>query len=1599
MAKVVSTYNAAEELASLSSTSVLAIDMLEEPSLDHVSGGNTAPLMATMPPSSSSTRLLSSRVAATGSEAPLLVATRSGQGRAITKHPPKHHHTTNEGQSLASDTGGAQEGSDTTGGNGLHSCTSTAAALTATRDDTLPRLAPNTDGAPPRQLHAPPDECPEPLAPSQEQQPQPKHLRVLFPHPSTPRRSPRQISNALVGDRVNFALKRSGATGATLAAASHAGGDPTPGLFYTSHWVQATLNGTAARSQANTGAACTSSRSSQPARLLRGKESAVAQAAAQLHEQRVAAVVQSQKEMRDFAVIMQHIEASGGANAVRQLQQRRRQHVRDAATAAAGASDTRKVVDNGGNGQRQTRRHHRHRRRHHREADGYVESRSLLQKSGGPRRTNSPHDSSSRSTSRPSGQLSLRGSARVGGGGGGRASMSSDGEEADETSSIEAFSKMSGLDDDDDAVAALSPHLRVGGEAGSMQLNRIRGHHPDASGLAAVAAPQTFTTASAGVVATENMSRLPLYRVREKTARGWVELHRRRVDLLHAGPPMLQRQVQESRQRLLRAYRGIASEERGADPHARTKLRGSIVAAAVSKDESDGVAGHSPGTPVHLKNSVDRDLTALTISWGGIPDGVQTDEVNTGSGGDDDGDSGGNYQTPLRTTDLAINKRRAGQSPEVDDKGGRSLGERVSASSSSVGGSGGSRCKDTDPSCVEADTPGVSIGPPQRRGSLLVPLLSLNSGTLIDVDAHELAPSTLHAADGDTVSLGQAKDHSMPFLIHNEEQYLRSELQRLLAEANECTLYGLHRSKKGCLSRQRGGRAAAAAAAAAAASTCLHSVGGEGESVPRSLPMATPPDCCLPGDKATPSARQLLAPLIPGQRGPVCVSSAKTTGGGSAVVARRSAADSGSPPLPPPAQGSPQWPRTQDGVRLGSDLANSISTLSAITPMSAAAAAAAGGALRSRSGMTQSVSPRASALGAPASGASVTGAALLQRPPRNRCNNSLLGSKRAPRRKPLPAEVGVGERAAALFEHEMLITRQWEVEADQAHSRDIECTCAMLQRLRPLREQLMDRSMGLGTERTRTGRCDAAATPGQLLPTHDSMPAGSSEVQPDTSSAVDTLSPNRLSNASARSSAVASMLPVQPLMLLDKEAESTITRSHVPQAVLSFHRQVIYDEAVRLDAAVRLEARIAYIKVLTRLAHKSVSSVSWPAVSALLDEACDRLQREVHQAMGASAPIGADAARGLTVQRATVARGSAGLCSTPPTTSSPFPSPVGLHTATQPPPPLPKSAQQPHGGVLQQLMATHLSVLELSQLAVQEVLQRLAALYRVPLSLLYGWIAEQQQQYSSRSYNYQERLHAIDRTIPGGMSAAKTAVQITLHCCRRPPLESVQKPGTVANREASGRASGTQQPQQQQQQWSGEEHNLYYIRVRSAVRSVVSSAVPLGSTGESPPSGSISLAPKGGDPAALGDGAKTSTMHSSPDRAKLSGTSPAKVLDFLLETLTVPLTSPGLSGAGRSHDEHRPSATKGALGYRSDVHSDKDTATEMSDSVLAVELMQVGVDTPLAVGKLRLSSFGFNPQRHNHGGINSGELRAHNVRITLRRRGYRSGELTVTLEI
>ncbi|CBZ23561.1 conserved hypothetical protein [Leishmania mexicana MHOM/GT/2001/U1103] len=1499
-------------------TSMWSMDSFRETTLSSLGSDGVEPAMVAPALSWEAERQRSSRATIAGGKLPLLLdANLTLQDHAAVSHRPQDRQTRNRAQKQVVCRSDAEEDGRAAGdGECRSSRRHVVISEAAVEKQSVSSARTPSTAAPPSRLTG---EHPQRASLLQAQQLHTKQLPLPSFYQSAPHQLPLQAARisgggggATVGP-VNEPLS----TAYTAAASSEA--DNTSGIFPASQWMRTTLGVTATRSCPLKEPATTSPSPPQPATWASRTNLSAAQAAAQLHERRVAAALQSQTEMREFTAIMRRIEAAGGANAVRPQPHRRRR----------------------------------------REACGGVEN-GALSCWRASHQANTPQSNSA--TSHPSEKPSLRGS--VGAGDGGRASMDGEGTDGDEARSSATFSEMTELEAEDCIAATPSPYLCTASAAGPVQARRIHGRRRGARGAADVVSPKPSTDLTE-VAAAANMSRMAVYKLRDRTARGWVALQHRRVALMRAGTPVLQREIEASQQRLLRAYKGSTEGGGGgAGAQAQAVSRQAMAEAVSTEDRLMSVAGLPDGTLKLFKIPVSGNLMALTVSWGGIPDGAQPDDGDAGSDDDSvDSDS-------LSMRHSAMNVKRVTQAPEVGGEADDGVREEKS---SSDGGDG----KDSGPPWVGGDTPLASIVAPDQRSTSLAPSSSTLSNGILHTDNAQTLTSASCLLGGDVATLEQVAEAQ-------EEQYLCSELQRRLAQASECTIYGLHNALCGTW----GDRPSKSARMAAAATDADVVGGGDTDAAPLTLPAVagrrhhlgesgTSPALQSPAQQTLSQSTPVKVPSIVKTRNAVITTSASAAAAG--AQERRAAA----PPSPPDSSGSPSRPQYHGGAQLGSDAANSMSTLNSVP------------AARSRSVAAQATTSVTSGFGAqtPAGGL----------PPSCRPRRRKRSPKwrRLQRRRPLPPVIGVGEHSAVLLQQELLATRRWELEADQAHAHDIECTCAMLQRLRPLREQMMVCDTCPGTRHTGAAKRAAEEPADPLLPMRSPTLLLPMATPPDAALVGSTpLPPPGLLDAPRRSGAAAAtaIAPSPPLRC--NEADDAIARSHLPQAVLCRERQLIYNEAVRLDTGNRLEARTAYLDALTQLAHKHVSSVSWPAVSALMSELRERLQREAQLTIGAPSGTWDGAASKPTVQGAAVSSSSLALgltamnpsakpLSSSSATSSLLPAAAALEENLPAPPP---SVQQ-YGG-LQQLIATHLGVLELTQWPVQEVLQHLAALYGVPLSLLHEWMAEQQRRYS-RSYSYEERFLAVDCTIPGRPVTANTVLRLTLHRCRRPPLALLQSAPRTAGNERMGHVNGLQPPPP-----SGEDGGLYYIRVRSAVQAVTSTAVPLSLTAAAP--FSAAAAPLSTISASSGKGANSMTMRSlsamASDASTLQPSSCTKALNFLGQTLVVNLLSAAATTSGRSRDHRSRTATRGTLMHRRNGSVGTDAGAETDDSVLTVELMQAGSTGPLARGKLSLRKLGFNAYNTNNGG-GGGRMRAQNVQIALRRKGYRSAMLLATLEI
>ncbi|GET85942.1 hypothetical protein, conserved [Leishmania tarentolae] len=1411
------------------------------------------------------------------------------------------------------------------------------------------------------------------------QKPPPKHSSVLSFCQSVPHQLPLQAPGISGGGGggggyATVSVEGESRRKASTAAATSEVINTTPGIFPASQWVQATLGGTATRSHFNKETATVSLSRLQSRPVGFRKNPPAAQVAAQLHERREAAALQSQKEMREFTAIMRRIEATGGSDGVRQLlQQRWKRYVGGSAVSAVGSS----VAPRGGGERGNRGRQQPHQRRRREPCDGaqnggwrWRPAAHLAKTSGGYNTVSGPSD-----------QLLRHGSAGLGDGD--CFAMNDEGTDNDEASTFGTFSETSELAEGDYTFTISSPYCHTGSAAGSVQAKRA----PRRRYLARRPAKmihQRLSASSSELAAAANMSRVEVYKLHDRTARGWVVLQHRRVAHMRAGTPVLQREVQASQQRLLHAHKGNAAKSGGPGAQVQAVPRKTALEADIREEGLMSVTGLQEGTPKHFQMPVAGNLMALTVSWSGIPDYTQSH--SDGAGDDDDGTA----SDFLSVKQSVTNGKRATQLSDVYGEADGVSEDKTHESGSSGG----------DASLVQTEAQEQGITPLAPSSSIL------SNRTLCTANA-PTPTSCSHSLGDEVATLEKAPDNSptrlsvrapvaaaVPEVAANthDEQLVRNELQKRLAQADECGIYGLRNALRGT----QAGSSSKSARTAVSVTDSGVAVGGADAATIRSpgisarrrhlgagtTSLSLRPATQQPSSRRTPTP----TPSI------ITTRNAALTSPVSAEAAVAQERRAGTPPSVRHSYGSSKWPKCQGGTQVGGDPANSTSVLSSITasPLSVPLLPLAGGMTasdQSNAAMAQTTCSSKSILGAQTSASGLASPSLLPQSGRPQRNNSFRRRKKPHRRKPLPPVIGVGQHSAALFQHELLTTRRCELDADQAHAHDIECTCVMLQRLRPLREQLMLRDTCPRTGRTGGGEPATKPPPTPLLIMSGSTPVSQVAEAPETA----------LSNVSLSNIAAATTIIAAPPPRRRREADAAIARSHMPQAVLHRQRQLIYDEAVRLDAQNRLEARTAYLDALTQLAHKNVSSVSWPAVSALLSELRERLQREAQLSIRASSATRDGADGKPTVQTTAISSSSSAFVlkrrqstAEGPDASSGRSSPLRNSAVPQANLLASPSPAQQYGG-LQQLINAHLGVLELTQWPVQEVLQHLGALYGVPLSLLQEWMAEQQQRYS-HSYSYEERFLAVDSTIAGRAFSADTLLRLTLHRCRQPPLGPLQGSLRTAGNKEMRDTEDTRK-----QQPFGEEEGLYYIRVRSAARSVASTAVPLSWT--TPFAGAAASART--LPTSPDKGSRLLPMQSLSTLASYGSTPPpslsARALNFLGQILVLPLLSATATASDRSRDQWRCTTTRGAFRCRSDGVGGHDADAEMDNSVLAVELLQEGGTAPLACGELNLRRLGLSAHSTTNG--SGGRQRAQNVQIELRRKGYRSAMLRATLEL
>jgi hypothetical protein len=1285
--------------------------------------------------------------------------------------------------------------------------------------------------------------------------------------------------------------------------------------------------------------------------------------AMRLHEQRVKDALRSQKEMREFSGVLRRLEEEG-AQVLRE--QRRRRH------------------------------------------DRYAAQR------GSPLRTGSNSSRTHRARGRVAPTLG-------GGGGAAKRRVSSNsgsgvqgGKSADDLPS-DGFSDYTDVDDDDDevgdAVAAVD-------EDGLL----LRSAHPVASGVHAgngVGPHGPSAKAAAEMQGAENMARVAFFKLRDRTAREWITLQRRRLEEQKRGPTALHRQLQASQLRL-QATRtrgggtGNGSNEQLLLDYTRDDMAwivpSSSSAAEVAQGSNKGgeetdrskTGGDAAGLPLHLGIS-----GPLVISWG---EGTTNNTV-----------------APERTTDdyATDSKHHLGAKDMLsvasadDDTSGTSPRFPPCAAECTVSEAPrrvkeGTATMRVSPLSIHSQSDPPSVDQPQHAPAVMSNSANANSSGGAAAVVTATTPTALTATQGPTAAANALL----------EDERLRRELQRLLFQANECTLYGLEQ----CLSNKTKPRPATthcgAGPAGASGGLLVHSsqLKGSAQASGRSPAwVGAAPRPQAPPQFGTPRVRyfrgaSLPAPLHRSFGNAVVTSPAASslsnpsgTGVGGTdghtigllrATSRTESTAAASADTSPLRQARGVEPGGVDeGVATPSMRTSSLPPLpipsSASSPASpslllpgqraTAAAAVAAAAVQTTSLPSVRFSQQTRI------NSRVAGSQKPISPPRPR-RFDCLSSRKKHKRMPLPVEHGVGEHAAALLQHEILLTRRYEMEAERGNAQEIDRACATLQQLLPLRQRLIDEDIQKGNHANSAAVAKAAAGCGGSLLL---LPKGSAPPSAETD--ISGYRPHGDGGGAGTSGG----------LMLRVTTDAAVDRSYHPQAILQQHRQLLYEEAVRMETMSRYAAHVAYLDVLTQLAKRHVSSVSWPAVASVLDGARAHLRQKAEAgtpAASASAPATA-AGQG------------------------------GRHHPRQSSPGRPMAPLSPRE-TLQQLITDHLGVLELSQWPVQEVLQHLAVLYRVPLHFLHECIAEQQRRFT-HTYNYEERFRAVDRTLMGsGGAATDSVLRLTLRRCRRPPLaptravqgqitsattaeaaaehDSANQRGASAAAAAAAAAQAMGMPDIDPRGAA-----LYYIRLRVGQQSVSSSAVPLssaaaGGSGHTDVSSFVSNRYGDFDDGFIGSG--RGTLGGTDAEGLMSGatryiggggpllsSSAAKVLSFLGQTLTVYLPASGTA----AHKHCTGTAATGGGGSGSRVYdaspfqvggfqhsSDSGDGAEVDDGcVVRVELMQTGVEAPLARGEIDLASMGMSTLGR------SGRVQAQNVQIPLKRKGYRPAELKATLEV
>ncbi|KPA83690.1 hypothetical protein ABB37_01946 [Leptomonas pyrrhocoris] len=1234
-------------------------------------------------------------------------------------------------------------------------------------------------------------------------------------------------------------------------------------------------------------------------------------AAMRLHEQRVEAAVRSQDEMREFGVILRRLEEEGA----QVLRERRR-------------------------------------RRHGRRSN---QSGGCLD--GGFR------------------QRAQNGAASTGGGGLG---------DTQRQLSLNSDSGAQSSQDAGDNASQAASNYTDADEEDEMTEEGVRGSmHPERTMRdRMLGGKESSARAVAEVQGAENMSHVALIKLRDRSAREWVLLQRRRLEQRRGGSTALQRRMQASQARLQAVRtRGGGGGTGNVETQLQQLLWGNTAHHDDDGDTNVAVTAHEateretsafpPGPPTGV-SVPPATAGSLPISWG-----EENASFPVQGGGGDGGDV---------AADVADGKA-GGERADAEERSGPDATNSVASPEAGATHDGHLALHEDDASLVPVDgrdTDGVRTPVDPARAlqreldseASAVSLGSPSSTHLQRGDAPAVAAGSadVPAPDSTTtttavVATATTAATTNPLL---EEVRLRRELQRLLFHANECTLYGLDK----CLNSRTAAKRSAPQLKHDSPRTASSSPSRRSAAEGRSTTWGAAPHHASKSQQPcqsewTPSTADYRGPTLP-------LPLHRTFGTFSSGVAasslpgsrRRPAGKSHSSTTMTPRAEPAETPRLNETSAAAPHGAEKGATLSLppLHPSSFEPSSRTSGRPPSNFHPTTSLdmelhSGKRSASSLPSMTASkhaassgATGQKVSAPPPPTplppRRFDSLSKRKRR-RHPPLPVVPGVGEHAAALLQHEILLTRRHEMEAEWGNARQVDRACETLQQLFPLREHLLEQEIHKGKATTRS-----AGQPPLLL------------MQRGTMQAIPSTEVTALTDASGGTPPRGSGPPLN--------SDAAVDRSYHPQAILQRHRQLLYDEAVRMESSSRYAARTAYLDVLKQLAQRLVSSVSWPVVERLLADAREQLRPEAE----ATTPSADGSTGSLHRARASPDRSLASLS--------------------------PRDK-------LQQLIAAHLGTLELSQWPVQEVLQHLAALYRVPLYVLHESIAAQQRRFA-HTYNYEERFRAVDRALLGSGAGADCVLRLTLHRCRRPPLAPTRE-GTTASSTSGNAASGPTTATEARPVAAADPRGeaLYFIRLRVGLQSVSSSAVPLSSTATGhAAAGSVSLSSLSDRD---GTGAGGTAMHGA---AQLSGggagggmlsvssatSSAGKLLSFLGQTLTIYLPSfdaaarrrragTGVAGGTRPYKNLASQGTGGSAVVNANTNNDTGGVGEDEGERwgMTVELMQVGVEAPLARGVVDLAAMGFHTYAEN------GRIHAQRVKIALRRKGYRPAELKATLEV